>query len=427
MKGLMAKLGIITLLIIVLLIPIKMVNSLATERQERRNTVLRQMANIWGKPQKIGGISLSTSTGVFLPASLEIVGNIKTELRKKGIFQIPFYTSELSIKAIFNNKAFAGKVNKVNIHISDSRAAEIKKISWGNMNVFNHRKKYNYSVISVSLPDKKHIKKNRKVFNIKLNISGLDKLYFSPTSEQMRISLKSNWKAPNFGGAYLPTKREINEKGFYALWNYKNKLDLYKQSDAVVLNMMKSMYKELSFGVSLFVPVDIYLQIDRAIKYAALFIFLTFLTFFIFEILSNIKIHPLQYLLVGSGLTIFYLLLLSLSEHVSFIFSYFIATIATVLMITLYSSKVLNNKKQSYVLSAILIMLYMFLFTLLQLEQYSLLLGSSSLFILLAVVMYVTRNIDWYKLTAVANSKFENLNISSNDQLKNNRKRINKP
>jgi inner membrane protein len=156
--------------------------------------------------------------------------------------------------------------------------------------------------------------------------------------------------------------------------------------------------EEDSFGVSLFMPVNVYSLTDRSIKYAILFIGFTFLAFFLFEIFGQLRIHPFQYLLVGFALTIFYLLLLSFSEFMSFTLSYFIASSATIGLITMYSAKILQAKKRTFTMAGMLVILYSFLYILLQLDQYSLILGSIALFIVLASVMYLTRNVNWYEL-----------------------------
>lgn len=209
-------------------------------------------------------------------------------------------------------------------------------------------------------------------------------MYFREAETPSKITMTSDWPDPNFIGM-LPSERKISSKGFASEWNISSKVssnDLGKISDEV-------------FGVSLYVSQNIYQQTDRVTKYALLFIFLTFAVFFIFEKISNLKIHPFQYLLVGGALTIFYLLLLSLSEHLSFGISYFAASLSTISLISLYCRSVLGEKKRALIICAFLCVLYAFLFILVQMQEYSLLLGSFGLFFLLAGTMFLTRKINW--------------------------------
>jgi len=151
-----------------------------------------------------------------------------------------------------------------------------------------------------------------------------------------------------------------------------------------------------AFGVGLLFPVDQYQKSLRSAKYAIMFISLTFLVFFFTELLNKKRIHPIQYLLVGLGLSIFYSLLVSLSEHMSFNWAYLIAGVSIIGLITAYAHSIFKNLRLTAILSLILVILYLFLFTILQLQDYSLLLGSIGLFLTLAIVMYLSRKIDWY-------------------------------
>jgi len=226
---------------------------------------------------------------------------------------------------------------------------------------------------------------------VSVSIKGIDKLMFQQISKKTDIALKSNWIDPSFTGSMLPSKRSIDQNGFQAKWELTSLLNSSGKSPQILS-------EDDSFGVSLFMPVNVYSLTDRSIKYAILFIGFTFLAFFLFEIFGQLKIHPFQYLLVGFALTIFYLLLLSLSEFMNFALSYFIASTATIGLIVMYSAKILYAKSRTFIMGGMLTILYAFLYILLQLDQYSLLLGSMALFIVLASVMYLTRNVNWYEL-----------------------------
>ncbi|GAH21121.1 unnamed protein product, partial [marine sediment metagenome] len=158
-----------------------------------------------------------------------------------------------------------------------------------------------------------------------------------------------------------------------------------------------------AFGVKLLMPVDEYQKTMRSVKYAVMFISLTFMIFFFVEVINKKRIHPVQYILVGLALVIFFTLLLSLSEHINFNFAYLIASIATILLITAYSKTIFKSNFLTILMGSVLLILYGFMYTILQLQDYSLLLGSIGLFIVLAVAMYLSRKIDWYSLSSNSN------------------------
>jgi inner membrane protein len=219
--------------------------------------------------------------------------------------------------------------------------------------------------------------------------------------KQTDIELNSDWPDPSFEGSFLPNIRNINEAGFSANWKVLNLNRSYPQQ--WIGN--KYSIDESSFGVKLLLPVDHYQKSLRSVKYAIMFIALTFLIFFFTEILNKKRIHPIQYLLVGLGLSIFYTLLVSLSEQISFNLAYLIASLSIIFLITAYSYSMLKNIKLTAIVAFVLIVLYVFLFTVIQLQDYSLLLGSVGLFLALATVMYLSRKVDWYS------------NITNNDNL----------
>lgn len=206
--------------------------------------------------------------------------------------------------------------------------------------------------------------------------------------------LKSDWSNPSFTGNFLPAEREVTDAGFDSEWNVlhlnRNFAQQWQGPNQEVTNTL--------FGVELLLAVDEYQKTMRTAKYAIMFISLTFLTFFMIELLSKKIIHPIQYLLIGFALLIFYTLLLSISEYVVFQLAYIIAAAAIIGLITIYSYSVLSDKLKSGIIFGVLIILYGYLYILLQLQDYALLLGSLGLFVVLSVVMYLTRNINWFEI-----------------------------
>jgi inner membrane protein len=204
----------------------------------------------------------------------------------------------------------------------------------------------------------------------------------------------------------LPIERTISPDGFEAHWQISHLGRSFPQ----FWNSQENNYMSFEsdyFNVNLLLPIDFYQKVERSVKYGLLFILLTFTTFFLFEIFNPIRIHPFQYLMVGAALCIFYLLLLSISEHLNFSIAYLIASIATIGLITAYGKHVLISTRRALIMGASLVVLYVYLYILLHLQDYALLFGALGLFGILALVMYITRNIDWYNidLNQVANKE----------------------
>jgi inner membrane protein len=229
-------------------------------------------------------------------------------------------------------------------------------------------------------------------FNTQISLKGSQYLHVVPIGENTDVSLSSSWPSPSFEGNFLPDQRKVSEKGFEANWNVLHLNRNYPQQwsgDSYRIS-------DSEFGVNLLLPVDGYAKTLRTTKYALLFIALTFLIFFFVEMLKKVRIHPIQYLLVGLALVIFFTLLLSISEFQNFNFSYLISTVLTLGLVTFYVHTIFKNKSLTALQAGILFTLYAFIFVIMQLEDYALLIGSLGVFIILALVMYFSRKIDWY-------------------------------
>jgi len=225
-----------------------------------------------------------------------------------------------------------------------------------------------------------------------MEISGTQQLNFASSALQEKVILEGDWLAPSFIGDMLPESRSIDSKGFKATWRTTNLNSGIKKlwsSDELMLQLS-------NLGVNFLIMVDSYQQTTRALKYSVLFLLLTFMTFFFAETMAKQKIHPIQYLMVGCGLLVFYLLLLSISEHISFAWSYLIAATGVILQISMYCYSILKTRSFALKVGALLVFLYVFLYVLLRLQDSALLIGSISLFVLLSVAMYIIRNVNWY-------------------------------
>jgi inner membrane protein len=236
-------------------------------------------------------------------------------------------------------------------------------------------------------------------FVVKIDLKGTQQINFQPGGRTTTVRLASTWPHPAFAGAFLPDRSRISDAGFDAEWRLSHLGRGYPQAwrdEDMRPQQIEQAAVASRFGVQLITPVDVYHRAERSTKYGALFILLTFCTFFVVELLQRRRLHPVQYLLVGAALCLFYLLLLSLSEHIGFGAAYLAAAVATIAVIGMYAGHVLGGQGVRTV--AGLSLLYGFLYVLLQLEDYALLVGSVSLFLILATVMYATRRVNWYAI-----------------------------
>ena len=408
-------------MILILMIPSAMIESLIRERQYRSDNVKREIGAVWGKIQTISGPVLTIpykKTYVkedkklytqieyahFLPENLTINSKIEPEKRHRGIFDVVVYTTEMNFLGNFTAIDFSEwKIADndilwdeayVAVGITDMRGIKNKMIlKWNDENFsFNSGLETN-DIIATGVSTRINIKdidKNDFSYNIKLR--GSEELYFIPLGKTTNVNIKSTWPDPKFLGAYSPENPNINNAGFDANWKVLHLNRNYPQK------WLNEQYKveESKFGVNLIIPVDHYQKSMRSAKYAIMIIAFTFLIFFFVEVLNKKRIHPIQYLLVGLALIIFYTLLLAFSEHISFNFAYLISGSSTIILITLYSKSIFKSILQTSITGLTLVILYAFIFITLQLQDYALLMGSIGLFVVMAIVMYLSKKIDWY-------------------------------
>jgi inner membrane protein len=389
------------------------VMGLVNERVQRFEETKAEVASTWGNKQTITGpILVLNELGaevqkrfVVFPNTLQYKASVKPEERSRGIFSTPVYTSEVSIAGTFSSQdiiPIMAELNKPNadlsVVITDTHGIEQQlDMAWGNdhikfepgSEIFTQSGSGLHASIPVSSLQ------NDISFSLSLELKGSESISFSLMGRETTISLTSPWQSPKFIGPFLPVEHTITNSGFIAEWRITSFGRSYPQTSNIeTIDFNKVL--ESAVGVDLYEQVDLYTQILRSVKYAILFIAVTFLAFFLFETLTKIRIHPIQYLLIGMALALFYLLLLSFAEHIGFLYAYAIATFMTTSLISLYSAKVLAVKKRAFIIFALLIVLYGYLYFVLHQEDYALLFGSSLFFTLLAVVMYLTRNIDWF-------------------------------
>lgn len=422
----------IGILILLLLIPVSMVQDLIREREYRQEGAIAEVSSKWGKEQTVVGLVLTvpynTYTKIygsdkdsyklvesreyahFLPDQLTISGEISPEMRYRGIYEVIVYNSKLNMTGAFSNPDFEEwKIEEENIIWSDAFVSlglsdlrglkENISFNWkGEKYDFNPGIETN-SVISNGVSCRIPIQPTDTnstdfKFSLDLNFNGSSGLNFIPVGKSTNVSIQSAWNNPSFDGAFLPDERDINKDNFTAKWNVLHLNRPYPQS---FRGTTQGIYQS-SFGVKLVVPVDEYQKSMRSAKYAAMFITLTFLLFFFVQILNHVRIHPIQYIIVGLALCVFYTLLIALSEHIPFNISYLISSISIVAMITLYAHSIANNKRLTVLIGLVLVLLYLFIYSIIQMQDYALLMGSVGLFIVLAIIMYLSRKIDWYAI-----------------------------
>jgi len=424
------KVGTIVLITLLLLIPASMIKNLIYERESTQDEAIREVSSKWAEEQTISGpfISIpyyryvkefsakdSTEKVVqlkeylhVLPSDLRINGKINPEKRYRGIYEIVVYNSKLDIAGSFSKIDLAAlDINPAHIlfdkaefvvGINDLRGIEQQvDLSWNGSKVSFNPGVTSGDVVESGINALVKIQPGDSVsynFDLSLDIKGSQLLYFTPVGKISDINLTSEWPNPSFNGAFLPDNREVSEAGFKANWNV---LHLNRNFPQIWTGNRHSIGSS-SFGIDLLLPVDNYQKSYRSIRYAILFIGFTFLVFFFIEVLNKIFIHPIQYILVGVALIVFYTLLLSISEHLNFNLAFILSAVATLLLVGGYVKAILRSAKLAYLILGILTVLYTFIFVIIQLQDYALLIGSIGVFIILGLVMYFSRKIDWFNL-----------------------------
>ncbi|MBN1756846.1 MAG: cell envelope integrity protein CreD [Chitinispirillaceae bacterium] len=417
----------IGILILVLLIPMSMLRSLIAERSALQEQAIDEISSKWGGEQTLSGPVLTipysvilrkTSTGDtiretryahFLPEELKIDGTLIPQSRYRGIYKAILYEADLAVSGTYTfPRLDPAQIGAETVH-------------------------YDRAFLQVGIPDMRGIQRNVTVnwnddqytalpgiptdditqtgihvpvilsgidktsmipFSFNLDINGSRRLSFVPVGKKTEVSVQSTWDSPSFDGTFLPQRHSISGKGFTASWQV---LDFNRNFPQSWLGSGMNL-GAAQCGVSMLTPVAHYQMVTRSVKYAALIIFLTFLLFFMVELMKKYKVHPVQYLLIGTGLVLFYTLLLSLSEQLAFPVAYCAAAGATTLLLSAYSFTIVRNALHVIMVGVLFSILYGFLYIILRSEDYALLIGSSGLFMLLGTVMFLTRNIDWYRL-----------------------------
>lgn len=442
-KTLVLKLVSIGVLAFALLLAIALIRDIVRERQQYRDQVIADVARSWTGQQKISGIVLAVPYSVkvekkvdqyadgeyqstrvteheprvkyLLPAELEITGTIDTEERYRGIYRVPVYTAHLNASGRFELPARDQLLANEDIAeigtpflvigVTDTRGLTSDVALRANGQMLEPEAGSDTPFIGKGIHAKTTLadldRAQMVSFDTALTLQGMQSLTITPVGKRTRVSLTSPWPHPQFVGSFLPKTRSISDKGFTAEWETTHFASgLGHAFERCTTGACKE-FDGIRFGVSLINGVDIYLKSERSLKYAVLFIGLTFGTFFFFEIIKALPIHPIQYGLVGGGLAIFYLLLISLSEHVGFDMAYAMASAGSVGLLGFYLVHVLHSLTRGLAFAGALSAIYGALYMLVRSEDYALVMGSGLLFGALALVIVATRNVDWYKVAPV--------------------------
>ena len=433
----LVKLGVILALVLVFLIPIGMIKSLISDRQLNQQEAIESITEPIGGEAEIEGLVIAvpyniyeqktTADGtirrevtatkymIFAPDSYNLDFSVKTKYLNRGIFKVPVFDGEVTVNAQFNKFDYS-YFNIVPEDIVKEDAVFI--LGFSSMKNLNSQPKLNVNgkELSSSRIKDDSISPFKITFYFKLSdadidlnnalkltgnidFKGANNIKITPIATDNRITMNSNWPDPKFDGGFLPKERNITKEGFTASWEIPGFNTVYNKKSWLSENRISpDAINASSVNVDFIITVDAYKKTERSVKYAILFLLIPFMALFISEIISKIRIHPVQYCLIGLADVIFYLLLLSISEHISFDLTYWICSICVSLSTLFYAAAIFKKIKWGGMLSAVQFVSYIFLFVILQSESYALLMGSIGLFVAVVLLMFITRKVDWYEL-----------------------------
>jgi inner membrane protein len=429
------KAVIIAVLTLVMLWPLARVESLVSERQARQHEAYQVIASGFGGAQVIGAPLLSVDTeersvtvdritkttsetwapGAPLhlaPDDVQITTQVMVEVRHKGIYSVPVYVSTLVMTGEFKPEAIAGLLaSNVDMRVLPTHA--VLQLPISGVKYLRALTRFDvggqplraaggdvagFSALSTPIDLESIDRSVPLAFRLEFELAGSDSLHFMPLASMTAVSTLVAWPHPDFDGAFLPVSHDIQARGYSANWKVlglNRPIPQLWRGESVT----HAALLDTAFGVQLFQPSDIYTQNYRAARYGILFVAITFACFFAWEHLVNgLRLHPVQYLLVGLALATFYLLLLALSEHIGFAASYGIAAAALVALITTYIAGATKHPNAARAIGAALASSYAILYAILLTEDYALLFGSLLLFVILATLMLATRRLDWAKV-----------------------------
>jgi inner membrane protein len=426
------KAGVIAALTVLMLWPLSRVESLVNERQALQAQAYNVIAAGFGGSQVLGAPILSVETenrrvevnsttqnrteawskGAplrLLPDDVQITNDVSVEVRSKGIYSVPVYISKVVMTGVFKTESIATLLlSNDDVQVLPTRA--VFQLPLSDVKYLRALARFEvdgkelraasgevagFTALSTAMDLKSRGELKPLPFRLEFEIAGSESLHFLPLGSHTTVTAKVAWPHPDFDGAFLPVSRDIQPEGYSAKWEV---LELNRAYPQVWRGTAatKSALMSTAFGVRLFQPSNIYTQNYRAVRYGILFVAITFACFFAWEhLVRGLRLHPMQYLLVGLALATFYLLLLALSEHIGFALSYAVAAAVLVALITTYMAGATNNRLATLAIGAALAGTYAVLYVILLSEDYALLFGSLLVFVILAGLMITTRRLDW--------------------------------
>ncbi len=448
------KILFMALITLGLMIPDLIIYSMSSDREDSQEETVSTISKSWSGPQLISGPIISipyrykrdnetvSGTVRILPSDLDAKAQIDSRTLSRSIYEATVYSGTVSLDGTITlwneletlgipRQAYMFDQAKITIGIGDLKGLEsVSELSIGDRNltlngtndneIYQNTSYYDQVFVSSDTDDFATSKSTRNswrynndssngclqspidlsaiadsasasiAFKVDMKIKGSQSIAFAPVGRENTISVNGLCKSPSFGGMFLPSDRTVNADNFQAVWRLNSNNRDYPQAFD---ENMASEIAQSAVVVNMLVPVDRYLKVDRTLKYAFLVIMLTFVTILFCEIVARTPMYMFQYLLIGLALILFYSLLLSLVEHISFGLSYFIAALMTIGMVTVYVRAVLKNARMAMLTGSVLALMYAFIYILMCLETYALLTGSIGLFLALAAVMYVSMKV----------------------------------
>ena len=428
-----ARMLVVGFLLLVLLIPLEFVKSLINERAYRQEEVVREINEKWGNEVLLSGpivkipykviseekifneksnsyytkTNESIETAYFFPDKLNIISQVDTKPLNRSTYESVVYSAAIDVTGNFPIIDFSDTDvadenilwEKATVLLKTSNLKGIKTTPVVNLASEALSMTPQYSTEYLNTIQSNYIANAKEIFaaplpfSFDLKINGSESLKFLPIGKETDATMQSNWHSPSFDGNFLPedTNKEISKDGFTASWRI---LQINRQFEQSFFGHLPDLSTS-AFGTKLIIPVDEYQKSERTAKYGFMVIGLTLLVFLLIQLVSKIYIHPFQYVMIGLALVMFYTLLISISEHSNFFNAYAIAAISVLVLITVYSRAILKGFKFPLLICASLASLYGFIYVIIQLENYALLVGSIGLFLILAIIMFASRRIDW--------------------------------
>ncbi len=429
------KLIFIGVLIVVLLIPSSLIDNLIRERAQRQDEMISDVSDKWSGSQlimgpvlvipykkQVKGIDVNKKETIsevienlyVLPDNLHINAGLNTQVLHRGIFDVAVYNSQVKISGNFSQadlKSLSLTANQllldkahITFSISDLKGLKNNPVlkSGGRTlpvePVFDKGAVFNDGLQAAI--DISGIQDGNVPFDYTLDLKGSEELSFLHLGKATDVRASGNWASPSFDGRSLPDERKIDKSSFSASWKmlyYNRPFPQQWVGDNELLLGNSKKLTDATFGVKLRLPVDQYQKTTRTSKYAILIILLTFISLFLTEVIRKQSIHIFNYILIAAAMIIYYLLLLSFSEQIGYNLAYLVASVSTIGLVATFISSILKNKMAAVLFGFILSVFYLFIFVIIQLEDLSLLIGSIALFLIVGILMYFSRKINWDK------------------------------